>query len=169
MNRIHSLTRIALGTAFLAVCSWITLPATIPFTLQSFGLALILLLLGGKRGTAAWGLYLLLGAAGLPVFSGGHGGIGALFGITGGYLLGFLALTGLFTALPRHPHLALCLGTLLSYAVAVAWTALLYANGRNGGEIVLAVVVPYVLPDAAKLIAAMATARRLRPHLHFLL
>lgn len=169
MNRIHSFTRIALCTAFLGVCAWITVPAAVPFTLQSFGVVLTLLLLGGKHGTAAIGLYLLIGAVGVPVFSGGRGGVGVLFGITGGYLLGFLALALLFTVLPRHPLLALCLGTLLSYAVAVVWTALLYANGRSCSEIVLACVVPYVLPDTAKLVAAVATAHRLRPHLRFLL
>lgn len=80
--------------ALIAVCSWISIPTAVPFTLQTFAVFLTLGLLGGRLGTLAVTVYLLLGAVGLPVFAGFHGGLGAFLGATGGYLVGFL-----FTAL----------------------------------------------------------------------
>ena len=64
----------ALFTVLLAVCAWITVPLTVPFTLQTFGVFAALGVLGGRRGTYAVAAYLLLGLAGLPVFSGFRGG-----------------------------------------------------------------------------------------------
>ena len=80
----------ALTAAIIAVCAWITVPGPVPFTMQTFGVFLALRLLGGKRGSISVALYILLGAAGLPVFSGFKAGIGVLIGPTGGYILGFI-------------------------------------------------------------------------------
>ena len=81
--------------ALITVCAWISIPVLdIAFTLQTLGIFLAFGLLGGKRGFLAVVLYLLLGAAGMPVFSGFQGGIGCLAGVTGGYLWGF-AFSGL--------------------------------------------------------------------------
>ena len=78
----------ALFAALLAVCAWLVIPiGDVPFTLQTFGVFAALGLLGGKRGTIAIAVYLLLGAVGAPVFAGFKGGPGALFGATGGCLL----------------------------------------------------------------------------------
>ena len=85
---------IALCAVLLAVCSWISIPFTVPFTLQTFAVFCTLLILGGKRGTVAVAVYILMAAVGLPVLSGFRGGAGALLGTTGGYILGFI-LTGL--------------------------------------------------------------------------
>ena len=84
---------IALFTSIMIVCAFITIPFAIPFTLQTFALFTIIGILGTKRAFISVLLYLLLGAVGLPVFSGFRGGIGHLFGATGGYLLGFLLTT----------------------------------------------------------------------------
>ena len=86
------LAYVAVCAALMAVCSWISIPATVPFTLQTFAVFCSLGLLGGRRGTAAILVYLLLGALGVPVFAGFSGGIGILFGTTGGYLLGFILM-----------------------------------------------------------------------------
>ena len=64
---------VALMTALMAVCSWISIPATVPFTLQTLGVFLACSLLGGKRGSLAVFLYILLGAVGLPVCFGDMG------------------------------------------------------------------------------------------------
>ena len=66
----RDLVLIAQCAAMMTVCSWISVPAAVPFTMQTFGVFMAIGLLGGKRGTAAVAVYLLLGAAGLPVFSG---------------------------------------------------------------------------------------------------
>ena len=75
--------------ALMAVCSWISIPTAIPFTLQTMAVFLAVGLLGGKRGTLAVTAYVLLGAVGAPVFANFSGGIGILLGQTGGYILGF--------------------------------------------------------------------------------
>ena len=87
------LVYIAVCAALMAVCSWISIPAPAPlapFTLQTFAVFLILLLLGGRRGFFTVLTYILLGAVGLPVFAQFMGGVGVLFGTTGGYIIGFL-------------------------------------------------------------------------------
>jgi hypothetical protein len=76
--------------AILCVCGWLTVPVgDSVLTMQTFGVFLTLYQLGGRRGTGTIIVYLLLGAVGLPVFSGFRGGLGMLLGATGGYLLGF--------------------------------------------------------------------------------
>ena len=84
----------AFFAVLIAICSWISIPAPVPFTLQTLGVFLALVILGGKRGSCAVFLFILLGAVGIPVFSGFKGGAGVLMGPTGGYIMGFLA-TGL--------------------------------------------------------------------------
>ncbi len=75
---------IAMMAVILCVCSWLTVPFTVPFTMQTFAVYCAFLILGGKRGLLAIGLYILLGLVGLPVFSGFRGGPGHLLGLTGG-------------------------------------------------------------------------------------
>ena len=88
-----------LFAAMMAICAWISIPVfDTAITLQSFALVLAMLLLGGKWATATVTVYLMLGAVGLPVFSGFQGGFGALLGPTGGYLWGFLAATLIYWA-----------------------------------------------------------------------
>lgn len=76
--------------ALLAICSWISIPLTIPFTLQTFGIFFICFLFGGKKGTLYVLAYIITGAIGLPVFSGFRGGMSALLDLTGGYIVGFV-------------------------------------------------------------------------------
>ena len=77
------LVYIAVFAVLIAVCSWISIPTTVPFTLQVFAVFLALDVLGGKRGTMAILVYILLGAAGVPVFAGFSAGIHVLLGTTG--------------------------------------------------------------------------------------
>ena len=68
--RTVDMAYIAIFAVLIAICSWISVPATVPFTLQTFGVFLAVGVLGGKRGTLAVLVYLLLGIVGLPVFAG---------------------------------------------------------------------------------------------------
>lgn len=81
---------IALMAVLISVCSWLSVPAAIPFTMQTYAVFTALLLLGGRRGSIAVAVYIALGAVGLPVFSGFAGGIGKLMGPSGGYIFGFM-------------------------------------------------------------------------------
>lgn len=165
---IRNLIRCALFAALLCLCAWLGIPAggTV-FTLQTFGVFLTLQLLGGKYGTAAIFVYLLLGAAGLPVFSGFQGGIGVLLGATGGYIWGFLAAGLVYWLAGRlfsHPMPGCILGLLVCYAAGTVWFALVYAPGSSLWAVILQCVVPYILPDILKLLLSCLLAKRLKQH-----
>ena len=104
-----------------------------PFTMQTFAVFCSLLILGGKRGTAAIGLYLFMGLIGLPVFSGFRGGIAHLIGPTGGYLIGFL-FSGIIYTL-WEPLLSgrkmlrwivLALSQIVCYLIGTLWFITIY-------------------------------------------
>ena len=173
----RDLAYVAVCAVLMAVCSWISIPAAVPFTLQTFAVFCSLGFLGGKRGTAAILVYLLLGALGIPVFAGFSGGIGILFGTTGGYLLGFI-LMGLVYWLGERLSMdsrniriiSMVLGLLLCYAFGTAWFMFVYA--RQSGAIALGTalawcVIPFLLPDLVKLALALQLSGRLRKVLHF--
>lgn len=172
--KLKDLALCGVFAAVLAVCAWISLPVLdIAFTMQTFGVFLTLEVLGGRRGCLTILVYLLLGAVGAPVFSGFQGGLGALLGVTGGYLWGFLATGLTYWAMTAAlgPRLwvrvtGLALGLLACYALGSAWFLLLYAV--RGEALALAAVlskcvIPYLIPDGCKLVLALILARRLRP------
>ncbi len=168
---VRDMAHIALFAALIAVCSWISIPATVPFTLQTFAVFCSLCLLGGKKGFFAVLVYILLGATGLPVFAGFRGGPGVLLGTTGGYILGFLLQALLYgIAEPLFGHKAvrqigsLVAGLFLCYAFGTAWFILLYT--RSSGPVALGTalgwcVFPFILPDLAKLALAVIVSRRI--------
>ncbi len=170
--RTLDLVYTAIGAALIAICSWISIPMTVPFTMQTFAVFFVLLLLGGMRGSVSILVYILLGAAGLPVFAGFSGGIGILFGNTGGYIIGFL-LTGLVYLVAENLFkmnlwlkiAVLAVGLILCYAFGTAWFYVLYV--RHTGAVSLMSVMswcvfPFVLPDLFKLALAVLVSGRVK-------
>ncbi len=169
--RTVDMAYVAVFSVLIAVCSWIIIPSAVPFTLQTFGVCLAVGVLGGKRGTLAVLVYLLLGAVGLPVFSGFSGGAGHLLGATGGYLMGFLLTALIMWAMERLLGdklwvlaLSMVLGLLACYAFGTAWYMTVYA--RSAGPIGLMTalgwcVFPFLLPDLIKIGLALVLCRRL--------
>ncbi len=167
---IRNITQSGMFAALMALCAWICLPVLgVPVTMQSFVIFLAVLALGGKCGSVSVLVYLCLGAAGLPVFSGFAGGIGALTGPTGGYLWGFLlgALAyWCWTSLcPKRKFLGLLILQLVCYTAGVAWFSCFYAAGRSVWEIFLITAAPFLLPDLAKGILAWLIFKRLRKYI----
>lgn len=172
----RDLTYIALFAVLMAVCAWISIPTVVPFTMQTFAVFAAVGLLGGRRGAYAVAVYLLLGAVGLPVFSGFMGGIGMLLNTTGGYLLGFLALALVYWAVtarlgakPVWMALGMALGLLVCYAFGTAWFMVVYARSSAAVGVGTALgwcVVPFVVPDICKLALALGVTRALRHHVH---
>ncbi|MBE6854624.1 MAG: biotin transporter BioY [Ruminococcus sp.] len=173
-TNIRSCSYIALCAVLIAVCAWIRIPALVPFTMQTFGVMTALLLLGGKRGTAAVGVYLSLALIGLPVCAGFQGGFGVFTQPTGGYLWGFL-LTGLIywliTALSRQrlwgQILGMIFGILGCYTAGTMWLFVWQSQSQYGavlavGDILPLCVLPFVIPDLLKCVLAFFLARRLR-------
>ncbi len=162
-------------TALMAACSLISIPSAVPFTLQTFAVFCTVSLIGGKRSLFTIMSYLLIGAAGVPVFSGFTGGIGVILGANGGYLIGFI-----FTALicwgaekipVRNPAImitSMIISLAAVYIFGTAWFILIYTE--KSGAITLSqalkwCVVPFVIPDLVKLFLALAITKRLRKHI----
>ena len=161
----------AMFAVLIAVCSWISIPATVPFTLQTFGIFVTVGILGGKRGSVSVLIYLLLGAVGIPVFAGFKGGIGALLGTTGGYIIGFLfsALItwGMEVLLGKKLWVlavSMVLGLLACYAFGTIWFMVVYARTSGAIGLMTALgwcVFPFILPDVIKIALALVLSKRL--------
>lgn len=169
------LVYMAMGAVLIAVCSWISVPTNIPFTMQTFAVFFVLAAFGGKRGTVSIIVYVLLGAVGVPVFAQFTSGIGILLGNTGGYIVGFIFMGLIYWLIARFfgkklwvQILAMVIGLFVLYAFGTAWFMLMYAKteGAVGLTMVLTwCVFPFVIPDLIKLGLAIALARRIQPAL----
>ena len=167
------LAYIAVGAALLAVCAWISIPLTVPFTMQTFGVFFVLSALGGKRGTCSILVYILLGAIGVPVFAQFSSGLGILLGNTGGYILGFLLTGAIYIVMTKLLGeklpvriAALVLGLAVCYAFGTAWFMYLYTKANGAvtlGTVLSWCVIPFVIPDLVKLALAVVISLRLKP------
>ena len=170
--RTRDLTYIALFAVLMAVCAWITIPMTVPFTLQIFAVFAALATLGGRRGTYAVAVYLLLGAVGLPVGAGFQGGLGWLLGTTGGYIVGFLCVALIYWLMTATlgeslpVSIAACvLGLAVCYVFGTIWFIAVYARTTGPVGVMTALgwcVFPYVIPDLLKLVLAVTLSQRIK-------
>ena len=163
--KTRDIAYIALAVALNAICAFITIPATVPFTLQVFGIFFTLDYLGGRRGALAVWLYLLFGAIGLPVFSGFRGGFGVLLSATGGFIMAFAVVALLYFILSffQLPHWTRYLLAAISLAViylgGCAW--FVYMMGGTLIHALVVCVVPFILPDVIKIVLALLLSSRL--------
>lgn len=165
--KIRNMTRCAVLAAVLTACAWISIPlGHQAISMQTFGVFLTLGLLGGRDGCLTVLVYLLLGSAGVPVFSGFRGGIAVLLGPTGGYLWGFLAAGVLYWALEKRlaPWLNMIPGMLVCYTCGTVWYYYMYESGAIW-PVIATCVVPYLLPDAIKLLLAFMLTNRLKQYI----
>ncbi len=162
--KINDLVTIALVAAILCILApaSITLGFTpIPITLGTFAVLMAGIILGRTRGTVCVLVYILLGAVGLPVFSGYMGGIQKILGPTGGYIWGYLFLvwlTGFFVEY-FHGKWYMCfvgalLGTTACYGFGTLWMML--ALNMSLIKALLAGVVPFLPFDLIKIAVAVA-------------
>ena len=169
---VKDMAYIALTATFMSVCAWISIPATVPFTLQTFAVFLCAAVFGSKRAAIAIIVYIILGAVGLPVFSGFRGGPGMLVGATGGFITGFLpaAVIAGWHASVRKSALVdiiyMLTALFICYVFGTLWYAAVYGSGLAAFKSALLVcVVPYVVPDCIKIALAAALAPRLRRYI----
>lgn len=171
-RKTYDIVYIGVFAVLMTICSWIAIPAAVPFTLQTMGVFVTVGLLGGKRGTLAVLVYILLGAVGFPVFTGMTGGIGVLLGNTGGYIAGFLGSALVMWGMEKlfgHKRavlaLSMVLGLLVCYIVGTAWFMYVYmkSTGAIGlGTVLGWCVIPFIIPDLAKIAVAMILTERLK-------
>jgi biotin transport system substrate-specific component len=159
--RLRHIALIMLGALFVSVCAQVYIPIQpVPFTGQTFGVLVTGAALGFRRGGLSLGLYLLLGAVGLPVFAQGKMGIDVIAGVSGGYLVGFVlaaAVVGRLAELGWDRQIAgsigaMLIGNALIYAVGLPWLA---AVGHFSFQDTIAFgLTPFLAWDAAKLAVA---------------
>lgn len=178
LSKTQGLALTALSIALMAVGAWITVPiGPIPFTLQVFVIVLAYIVLPGKLPIAAAAGYLILGAVGVPMFSGMRGGIGVIMGPTGGFILGYFVAALVCVAVARlvrgpHPE---AISTVREIAagvlIGITYLAIVYLCGWAQYMMVANVtpeqsfavtVAPFVVVDAIKIVAAIIVSLMVR-------
>lgn len=176
-----------LFAALTAICSFITIPlgfTPIPVNLGTLAVFLTGGILGRKYGVVSIIVYVLLGTAGVPVFSGFRGGISVLAGPTGGYIIGYIAAvfvigaiidsymkrayenrrngrTASYAAETLFLALAMVCGLTICYALGTAW--FMISTGTPLWASLVSCVFPFLIGDAIKIAAAALLVRKLRP------
>lgn len=170
-KKIYALTVTAAAAAALCVLSpWAVPLGPVPVSLCTLVIYLSGWILSPGRAAAAAGAYILIGAAGLPVFSGFLGGLGHLAGPTGGYIVGYILLAfvcalfiGWFPSRRWTHLLGMVLGTAVLYSVGTAWFCMQTQTPLGGGLAVC--VLPFVPGDLVKMLSALLLGPALRRRL----
>ena len=190
-SKAYSMTSIALMAAVICVVGPFTLPiGPVPITLAPLAILLSVYILGTKKGTIALLIYLLIGAVGVPVFSGFTGGVGKLAGPTGGYLIGYIFFAliagwfihrfydkvviqflGMVAGWFIHrfydkvviQFLGMVLALAVLYAFGTAWLA--YSAGMTFGAALAVGVLPFIVFDLIKIVIAIVLGRAVRNRL----
>lgn len=171
-GKTYDTAYIAVFAVLMAICSWISIPTAIPFTLQTFAVFLAVTVLGGKRGTMSVLVFVLLGAVGVPVFAGFTGGLYVILGNTGGYIIGFVFAGLLMWLMERLfgrkmwvQAVSMLLGMVTYYVFGTIWFMIVYmrTTGPVGLTAVLGwCVIPFVIPDLIKAALALFLGNTLR-------
>lgn len=169
---IKRMSLIAMMTCIMIVCSWLTIPAAVPFTMQTFAVFCSLILLGGKASLTSLMLYVFIGSVGIPVFSGFQGGIGHILGPTGGYIVGFIISAAFYWLLEpllaksEKVRLVALVGALLiCYLFGTLWFLAVYGirgSSYSFGAVLSLCVFPYIIPDIIKLALAWFVSKKVR-------
>ncbi|MCD8197847.1 MAG: biotin transporter BioY [Lachnospiraceae bacterium] len=171
MIQVRDMTKIAIFTALLCILAPMSIPiGPVPISLTNLVIYLSLYILGMKKGTISFLIYLLLGLVGLPVFSGYAGGPAKLVGPTGGYLIGFIfiALIGGYM-IDRWPEkyalhfIAYVASTALCYALGTAW--FVYLMDCTVAYALGICVFPFIIGDLCKIAVAMFLGAQVRRQL----
>lgn len=171
---------IAIFTSLLIVCTWINIPMLVPFTMQTFAIFLSLLLLGGKKALFIVITYILIGVSGLPVFAGFRGGIFVLFGLTGGFIIGFIfqclayiCITKILGEKLYIKVIALLIGLLICYMIGSYWLVNVYnltissnlESNLSFNQAFVLYVVPYIIPDLLKLLLSLSIYNKIKKYI----
>ena len=173
-SKTYDLVYIGVFAVLMAVCSWISIPTAVPFTLQTFGVFMEVGVLVVKQGTASVGLYLLLGVLGVPVFAGMTGGIGVLLGTTGGYIIGFFFSALVMWAMEKLPGkrsviqvISMIIGLLVCYTFGTLWFMMVYMKNQGAVGLMTVLgwcVIPFIIPDILKIVLAYGLSRKLKKY-----
>jgi biotin transport system substrate-specific component len=169
IEKLRWMVLASLMAALTAVGAYIHVPiGPVPIVLSTLFVLLAGLLLGSRWGLTSMGLYLLVGAIGIPVFAGGKGGFAHFFGPTGGYLFGYVLaswITGFISERARGLLIldifAVLVGSLAIYGLGVPWLKMV--TQLSWPKTLMVGVVPFLIGDAVKASVAIILARAIRP------
>lgn len=170
-SQIRAMAKIGLMAAIICVLGPLSIPiGPVPISFTNLAIYFALYLLGTKKGTISYLIYMLLGLVGLPVFSGATGGVQKLFGVTGGYIFGFIwmaIISGIFIEKWQDKYymhlIGMVLGTAVCYLFGTVWFVLLakcsvaYALGIC--------VFPFIPGDVIKMVIAIVLGSQIRKRL----
>jgi len=172
-SNAFNMTAIALMAAVICILGPLSIPlpvSPVPISFTNLAIYFAVILLGWKRGTISYILYLLIGFVGVPVFSGFTGGPGKLVGPTGGYLIGFIfmaIIAGWFIEKYEGKtvmyFVGMVLGTIVTYVFGTLWLA--YVAGMSLKAALIAGVVFYIPGDVVKMIIAALVGGTIRNRL----
>ncbi len=167
-KKVEEIALIGVMTAVLCLLGPWSIPiGIVPISLGTLAVSFVVYVLGMRRGVICVAVYLLLGAAGVPVFTGFAGGIGKVLGPTGGYLVGYLFLA-LFAGLavdlfPKKPvvhFIGLLSGILVCYLVGTLWITFQQHMGFHAAW--MAYALPFLPFDLVKILIALAVGSQVR-------
>lgn len=158
---VKQIALIGVMAAITCILAPFSLPiGPVPISLTNLAIYFSLYILGMKKGTLSYLIYLLIGMVGLPVFSGFTSGPGKLFGPTGGYLIGFIPMAILagflidrYTDKKLICLVGMILGTAICYALGTIWLS--YQAHMDFASAMWAGVIPFIPGDLIKMILAM--------------
>ncbi|MGN0438034.1 MAG: biotin transporter BioY [Lachnospiraceae bacterium] len=167
-----TLALIAVMTAVTCVLAPLSLPiGPVPISLTNLAIYFALYILGMKKGTISYLVYLAIGLVGVPVFSGFTGGPGKLFGPTGGYLIGFIPMAIVAGILIDKfggkfvlSMLGMVIGTIICYAFGTVWLA--HQAQMDFKAALLAGVIPFIPGDLIKMVLAAIFGPQIRKTLN---
>ena len=173
MSKSVSITTSALCIALLVVSNFFTIPiGAVPVTLETLVVILIALIMSPKQAAATTGIFLLMGAVGLPVFSSMTGGMGKLLGPTGGFLFSYLIGTVLASSLRRAMERKgvkqivcdiACAATIIVTSDILGWFWLAFVADMDLLSAFLVADAPFIVIDCIKAVVAIAIAKAVRP------
>lgn len=159
--------------ALISVLAFLVIPlpfSPVPVTGQTLAIMLAGLILGPVQAFLSVLIFILLGIAGVPVFSGGRAGIGVLVGPSGGYIIGFLVGAVIISLLSKKANNVWTLGAsaifggiIMVYLLGVPWLS--YITGMGATEAIVAGALPFIPGDVFKVVVATILAKRIKPHL----
>ena len=163
----YAMVSTALMTAVTCILAPLSVPiGPVPISFTNLAIYLSLYLLDWKRGTLSYFLYLLIGFAGLPVFSGFTGGVAKLAGPTGGYIAGFIPMAIIAGIVIDHCQkrwiqlLGMIVGTAICYALGTAWVCV--QAGYTVSAALAVCVFPFIPADLIKMLIAMTIGPEIR-------
>lgn len=168
----QELCMIGLWTAVIVVMAQISIPMPmgVPMTMQTFAITLAAVVLGSKNGAIATGIYVLLGAIGIPVFAGFSGGLNIVVGPTGGFIISFPIMAFIIGFGVEHKNQskaifigAIIIGTIVNYIIGVMMFCIITGGSVMSG--IAACVLPFIPTAIIKAILASVLGLKLKARL----